>query len=332
MSLFSDLNIKYIPTEKILQTGRISDSNLAPQYWHQIIKLLNINNWEEEDSINIGIIGYACDEGVRRNLGRVGAKNGPKALRTNLAKLPIHFDNKTIADLGDIHCIDNNMEACQKALSYIISYLISKKIFPIVIGGGHDVAYGNFMGIKKGLNTTSEKRKIGIINFDAHFDLRPVKTLPNSGTPFNQILNQATQKDELVNYFVIGIQQQSNTKELFDIAKKKNVQFVSHLDCICSENKVQNLKEKLFQFIEKNDYIYLTIDMDAFSSAYSPGVSATSSLGFSPQFIYEILPQILKTGKVISCDIAELNPIYDIDNKTSKLAAKILDLIVSNAI
>ena len=65
------------------------------------------------------------------------------------------------------------MESCQIALCTTISCLISRQIFPIVIGGGHDIAYGNFNGIKKALKG-KQKNKIGIINFDAHFDLRPL--------------------------------------------------------------------------------------------------------------------------------------------------------------
>jgi formiminoglutamase len=215
------------------------------------------------------------------------------------------------------------MEDCQKALSKTITKLIKNNILPIAIGGGHDIAYANFNGIKAAVKKLS-KNKIGIINFDAHFDLRPIEIEPNSGTPFNQILKENND----VHYFAIGIQQQSNTKELFEIAKQKKVSYVYNYQC---ETFNDSLKNKLDLFINNVDYLYVTIDLDGFSSAYAPGVSAPSPLGFSPNFVYSVLAYLFDSKKVISCDIAELNPDFDIDNFTANLAAKLLDFMVLNA-
>ena len=115
---------------------------------------------------------------------------------------------------------------------------------------------------------------------------------------------------------------------MFEIAKQKNVSFVSNFDC---ETFNQILKNKLTSFINKVDYLYITIDLDGFSSAFAPGVSATSPLGFSPSFVYKILAFLLESKKVISCDIAELNPDFDVDNCTASLASKLVDFIVLNA-
>ena len=74
----------------------------------------------------------------------------------------------------------------------------------------------------------------------------------------------------------------------------------------------------------------MTIDLDGFSSAYAPEVSAPSPLGFTPYFVFKLLLFLFETKKVISCDIAELNPTFDNDGVTSILAAKIVDFIVLN--
>jgi formiminoglutamase len=68
--------------------------------------------------------------------------------------------------------------------------------------------------------------------------------------------------------------------------------------------------------------------MDGFSSAYAPGVSAPSPLGFAPSFVYEALAFLFQSKKVISCDIAELNPDFDVDDSTAGLAARLVDYIV----
>lgn len=316
------LNIEYQLPEKQFWTGRKSNSALENQYWYQEIELLNINKVDNQ-KIDIALIGYACDEGVKRNLGRVGASKGPNAIRTRLSKLPIHFQDKRVVDVGNITCINQDMESCQLGFAEVIKKLISNAIFPIGIGGGHDIAYAHFKGIYDSIKNTS-KNKVGIINFDAHFDLRPTETKPNSGTPFNQILNEFKN----VIYFPIGIQQQSNTKELFNIAKQKNVDFTINYDCESSSEKINALQKKLQPIINESDYLYITIDMDGFSSAYAPGVSAPSPLGFTPYFVFKMLHFLFDTKKVISCDIAELNPTLDTDNITANLAAKLIDFIV----
>ena len=326
-NLFTKLNVAYQSGQQFYWTGRKSNPDLGKQYWHQEIELINLENLDPENNIDIALIGYACDEGVRRNLGRIGAAQGPKMFRERLAKLPIHFDGKRVVDAGDIICIEEDMESCQQALTDIISQLISQKIFPIAIGGGHDMAYGHFMGIRNAIKNTS-KNKIGIINFDAHFDLRPVEKKSNSGTPFNQIISELQQKGESVDYFAIGIQRQSNTKELFEIAKTNQVNYAINYDCESSSEEMKALQERLTPFIRENDYLYITIDMDGFSSAYAPGVSAPSPLGYTPYFVFKMLRFLFDTKKVISCDIAELNPVLDRDNLTANLAAKLVDFMV----
>jgi formiminoglutamase len=325
------INADYKAAQKNYWEGRKSNPDIENQYWHQQVELFDASNLAENplsEDIDIAILGYVCDEGVRRNRGRIGADKGPKALRERLAKLPIHFESKRVIDIGDAVCIDDDMESCQEMFTNLISRLIEKKIFPIAIGGGHDISYGHFMGIWSVVKST-EKKKIGIINFDAHFDLRPVEGKGNSGTPFNQIISELEGENEHIDYFAIGIQQQSNTKELFEIAKDKNIGYAINYDCESSNAELDALKNKLLSFIENNDYLYITIDLDGFSSAYAPGVSAPSPLGFTPYFMFKMLSFLFNTKKVISFDIAELNPSLDRDSLTANLAAKIVDYVVT---
>lgn len=93
---------------------------------------------------------------------------------------------------------------------------------------------------------------------------------------------------------------------------------------------MSKLKKRLSIFIGQVDYLYVTIDMDGFSSAYAPGVSAPSPLGFTPYFVFKVLSFLLESKKIISIDIAELNPSLDRDMVTANLAAKIIDFIVMN--
>ncbi|TRX54794.1 formimidoylglutamase [Fulvivirga sp. M361] len=316
----------YQPPANAHWKGRKTNPGSGNQYWYQAVELFDANGPGKKrfefNKPEIALLGYACDEGVRRNMGREGARLGPQEVRKQLAKLAFHHDGKNITDLGDLSCTDQDMEACQDSLASVISPLISKGVFPIVIGGGHDVAYGHFKGIVEAVKDTS-KPDIGIINFDAHFDLRPVEKETHSGTPFAQILDQYKSYAE---YFVIGIQEPSNSKELFDTARENNVKYILNYDC--ESRNIGAIISQLAPFIERNDWLYITLDMDGFSSAYAPGVSAPSPMGFTPFFVFEVLAYLFSSQKVISCDIAELNPEFDRDNMTAGLAARMVDFIV----
>ena len=306
-----------------LWKGRATAPELEVQYWYQQVQLLDLEKESETDAVpHVALLGYVCDEGVRRNKGRVGAAQGPNAIRKQLARLAFHHNSIQISDYGNLLCADGDLEGCQKALSVLTEQLLTQGSFPIVLGGGHDVAYGHFVGIHKALQQKGNSR-IGIINFDAHFDLRPVADRPHSGTPFNQILSAY---GSTTDYFALGIQPAANSPELFAIAKEKEVTYL--FNDVCENINYEVVTSKLHAFIERNDALYLTIDLDGFSSAYAPGVSAPSALGFSPAFAVKILNYLMQTQKVVAVDIAELNPRYDRDQCTAKLAARIVDTVV----
>lgn len=321
------LNDSYAPSLSNSWTGRSSIPGTGNDYWHQKVELIDLSAFQHQPDaygkIDYALLGYACDEGIRRNAGRVGARNGPKSIRERLAKLPYHNAQKRVCDFGDIECKDRDMETTQKLLSEAVSDFLAQDIFPILLGGGHDMSYGHFRGIWNHVKD-KEDSKIGIINFDAHFDLRPLEKEGNSGTPFYQILKEY---GDSVDYFVLGIQEQSNTQSLFELVEKFKVPYVLNYDC--DYKNLEAVKQRLQYFIERNDYLYVTIDMDGFSSAYAPGVSAPSPMGFTPYFVLNTLRYLLDSKKVISCDIAELNPKFDLDYATANLAGRLVDFIVS---
>lgn len=298
--------------------GRPRSSEKGVQYWYQAIEMGDLQQIVKEESVpTFGLLGYACDEGVKRNLGRPGAKEGPAAFRQKFGKLAHHHPNKKVVDFGDIICNDGNMEAAQQNLSVAIQLLLQNDIVPVVIGGGHDVAYGHGKGL------LSPNKKLGIINFDAHFDLRPVESQPNSGTPFFQLLEEHS---EQINYCAVGIQKPANTTELFSIAKENAVKVIMMEECY--DANIESIKEQLSEFTNHVDQLYITIDLDGFTSAFAPGVSAPSPMGFTPFFVLNMLRHLWSSGKVISLDIAELSPKHDIDATTASLAARIVEYVV----
>lgn len=313
----------YSKTNAEIWNGRNDGDDLSVQRWHQ--RIIPVDLLSQDITIpvkghkGIALIGFACDEGVRRNGGRTGAKNGPDHFRKASCNLPVHFEEDLIfIDLGNIICDNGDMEKAQETLAQVISYTLKTGYQPMVIGGGHEVAYAHYIGISNHIEKTDT---IGIINFDAHFDLRePGENGPNSGTGFHQIAENCKTADRQFNYLPIGIQKNSNTKQLFETADNLGVNYI--LSDQVQPLQLQKLSIKIEEFIAASNHIYLTICLDVFSSSAAPGVSATAYSGLFPDpFFFSILNQILASDKVISMDIAELNPEHDQEQRTAKLAA-----------
>jgi len=314
----------YKPVENNIWTGRSDtiEGRLGFR-WHQIIEVVDLNIEQlpslEENKKGIAILGFACDEGVRRNKGRTGAKDGPLVWRKISSSLANHFDDQTrIFDVGDIICNDANLEAAQTELRELVDEINSKGYFVFVIGGGHEVAFPHYVGIRKSLPTN---KVLGIINIDAHFDLRLPSPEASSGTPFYQIAKYCNETEHTFSYFIAGIQRSGNTKALFKRADELGVTYMlsSEINYPASPSDYHQLET----FIKEVDFIYLTICMDVFDISFAPGVSAPSAMGIQPEVASEIISRIKKSGKLVTANIAELNPSLDQDDKTARLASKL---------
>ena len=311
----------YHPPKPKLWKGRSSGTG---QYLHERIGFLNLETDVALSNPAFTILGYACEEGVKRNQGRIGSVEGPVSIIQELAKLPHPRGmNTQLCDAGLVTCSNQNLEATQDLLSYKVKQLLDLGCFPLLIGGGHDIAYGHYRGLRAYANS---KESIGIINLDAHFDLRSAEQGPNSGTPFYQIAKELEKSGQPFHYFCLGIREEANSAELFDTADKLGVNYVLNSDFHIGNTAT--LKKDLEEFLEQVDRIYLTIDLDGFSSAYAPGVSAASPFGFRPDIALWTLEEIIHSGKLMSLDLAECNPRFDRDGQTTKLAAGLLHYVL----
>ncbi len=317
----------YQPPQESRWQGRIDGDDPETKRWHQSIKFLDLNKSHSVFSDHpYSILGFCSDEGVRRNKGRPGAYHGPEAVRKILSNFPSFVAGRelTMYDVGDCQCLDSNLERAQDELANKVHQLLSIHHRPILIGGGHEIVYGHFKGIKKSFPT----EKIGVINFDAHFDNRPIDPIvgSSSGTGFWQL----AQEEKDFKYLGLGLQHQSNTQQLFDLAQQFHMNFVPANHFNYDDRHL--ILEAIQHFIQQVDKVYLTICLDVFASAFAPGVSALANQGIVPDKIfYDAYKTILQSPKLISMDIAELNPTLDIDHRTARLAASLIFEYVKNA-
>ena len=286
--------------------------------YHRIFQRVSLEeNYDNISTNDFVLHGFAVDEGVKRNKGRVGAKDAPDVIRKNISNFPVINPKFNLRDFGNIKCEDEDLENAQIQLADKVQIVLEKGGKSVVFGGGHELTFAHYSGIKKAFPT----QKIGIINIDAHFDNREID--PNigasSGTGFWQI---AQKKD--IHSLHIGIQRNSNTLKLFDTAHQFGMKYILAEE-LFFEN-LPNLYPKINEFIEQSDVVYLTICMDVFNVSIAPGVSALAYNGiFADAAFMHLFKLILGSEKLLAMDVAEVNPTYDTKEITARLAASLVN-------
>ncbi|KAA3437017.1 formimidoylglutamase [Rufibacter hautae] len=311
----------YKPSDKTAWKGRIDPQDGALGLrWHQVMQWLDLSGEVPKGEGQVAFLGFSCEEGVRRNQGRVGAADGPAAIRQALSPMADHLpETLRLFEAGEVICTETHLEEAQAQLGRKVAMLLKQGYRTIVLGGGHETAFGHFQGIQQSL---LPQERLGIINLDAHFDLRSYSPQPSSGSPFLQIARALEAAKQEFHYLCLGIQEYGNTRKLFQTAAELGVQFVEAQDL--QFGLTDMVKQKVQQFLSGVDKVYLSIDLDVFAAAYAPGVSAPTALGLPPQAILPLLQEIAGSGKLLTVDVVELNPKLDIDNRTAKLAAGLI--------
>jgi formiminoglutamase len=266
------------------------------------------------------ILGFGSDEGVRRNKGRTGAAAAPAAIRAALGPLAFHLD-RDVLDAGDVTVRDESLEAGQARAGLAISRLIDAGQLPVVLGGGHETAFASYLGVA-GSSAVRGGLRVGVLNLDAHFDLRD-EAVPSSGTPFLQMARAEAAAGRELRYAVVGISEPNNTRALFRTAAELGVDYL--LDEDCSAEAAQAF---VAAFLAQVDALYLTIDLDVLPASVAPGVSAPAAYGVPLPVISAVCRQVAASGKLLHLDVAELNPEFDIDSRTAKVAARLVNTLL----
>jgi len=251
----------------------------------------------------IALIGYPWDEGVRRNGGRVGAKEGPAAFRKRLV-LSGALENREVGinlcahvelvDFGDIAADD--LESAHKTLQSTVLKALDSNFIPFIIGGGNDQSYSNakaLMGKYGG--------KIKVINIDAHLDVRPVQGgVVHSGTPFRQLIDDVQFQGDFVEFAVQG-SQCSGEHALFILGKGGQIRWLKDL-------RSTSTVEDHFNNEIQHTPTFLSFDVDSIRGSDCPGVSCPAVIGLKAQEAVNIMELAGRNGQVKMVDFSEYNP------------------------
>ncbi|MEG1041541.1 MAG: formimidoylglutamase [Pseudomonas sp.] len=300
--------------------GRIdANEGSSALRWHQWVQ-----PYRNAQPTGSALVGLACDEGVSRNQGRSGARQGPLALRKALANLA-WCGQRPVYDSGDIACDGNDLEGAQQTYAERVCQLLDQGHLPLGLGGGHEIAYASFLGLAMHLRQQPTQPRIGILNFDAHFDLRHAAQ-SSSGTPFRQIAEYCQQAGWAFDYCCLGVSELNNTQALFDQAQRLNVRY--RLDRQMQPWNVPAIEAFVAEFLSGIDHLYMTVCLDVLPASQAPGVSAPSAHGVDLMVVEHLVRQAKASGKLRMADIAELNPSLDQDQRTARIGARLLACLV----
>lgn len=283
---------------------------------------------ESESEITKGstvIMSFPCDLGVRLNHGRAGAHRAAVEIRRvfypmlgNCGAKGAILGRGKIFDIGSTEVLGENLADDQAKLGQAAAYFLERGCFLAILGGGHETTYGHFLGY------ANTGRNVSIINIDAHHDVREADG-PTSGTPFRQALEHGG--GFLQSYQIIGAQPQCFSSKYLSYLKTKNAD-VHWRDEVRTEGPRSVAQRALANVPEGSD-ILLTLDMDAVDQSAAPGVSAPCADGLTSFELFPLLHELVNDPRVSSFDVVEVNPEFDLDNQTARLAALALHRVLS---
>ena len=256
------------------------------------------------------LLGFPQDEGVRRNQGRTGAVRAPEAIRHWLYRLT---PTCPLLDLGNIRCT-GSLEQDQVVLGEMVADLLKVGAVPIVLGGGHETAYGHYLGY---LNAGYP---VGILNLDAHLDVRPlIANQGHSGSPFRQALEHAEKPLPGRLYACLGAQPHLVSQDHADYVTRQGG-MVSWAEDVRGR-VAQACAGQCERFERDGCQVLLSLDADVVAASEVPGVSAPNVAGLSGLEIALALGQLSQRLAVTSFELVEINPEFDRDNQSARWAA-----------
>ena len=278
-------------------------------------------------SAEIVILGCPQDEGVRRNSGRVGAADAPRAIRDQFYRLTPFNIKKRLFDIGDV-VIGGSLEETHDTHCAVVKQILRDGKRLIVLGGGNDVSYPDGCAMSE---VFGPENWIGI-NVDSHLDVRLAEER-NNGTQYRQLIEEGYL---LPNYFYeVAYQTHFASPIYYKYLRDLGVHRISLEILRSREQADMELKENIRQrFIGQSASLntFFGFDIDAVRSSDAPGSSAPSPLGLRAGEFITLVKYAASLANTKLIEFSEVNPKYDIDNCTTRLVAIAMHRFISHVV
>ena len=297
--------------------------------------------WSELLSDRHVILGVPDDRGIGLNVGHLGAAEGPRSFRDAFYRLyDVRSENGLWAgdgwcDAGDLR-LQPTIEETHSSLADVVQFILACGALRVhVIGGGHDFSFGSYWGHARSCHGV-----LPVINFDAHFDLRPVEQgCISSGTPFRRVIEQLTERVSGGRALLeVGIQRERNPQSLWDYAQSCGVSVAEYTggrqpwsyfnllhpaDCSL-ELQIKTWLDEWLASERCAGQFHASIDLDVFHTAAALGTSASTSFGVPVEVLWPCVEDTLSRKMCRVVDVAELCPQRDVQSQTARLAAALV--------
>lgn len=256
----------------------------------------------------IALLGLPDDTGIALNGGRPGAREGPSAFRRALARFgvaqPQGWRWPVVFDAGNIVPAEGKdaaaMLATHQRIREAVSALLGHGLFPIGIGGGHDLTLP-FAGAVIDHARAGGTPIDSVLYFDAHLDVRDT---PGSGMPFRGLV----ERHQVRSLVVLGASDLAN-----DLA---------HSEWFAAHGGVhRDFSTSPESHLAPPARRYVSLDLDVLDAAFAPGVSAMNPCGATPHDLRAWVRAAGRSAATAGFDIMELSPPHDENGRTARLAA-----------
>ena len=288
------------------------------------------------------IIGVLMDLGADRR----GVDMGPSAVRVanlneRLAELGyrvIDAGNIPVRNAETLSIADNRAKylheiaiACQTLANHVEESLEAGSI-PIVLGGDHSIAMGSVAGLASFYRRTEER--VGVIWFDAHGDMNTPETSPSGnihGMPFAAILGNGAEELTHLSGFspkvyaedCVLIGARSVDPEEAVALKKSGVRVVTMRE-LDERGMSTVMDEAMWLASRRTAGFHVTMDMDFVDPDFAPGVGTPVPGGPTYRESHLAMEKIADSGKMLSFELTEINPVLDNANRTAELGVQLI--------
>ncbi|MFC5971585.1 formimidoylglutamase [Halomarina salina] len=272
-------------------------------------------------SHDVALLGEPFDEAV---IGRPGARHGPASLREELASLKTHhFANgpvDALLDLGDVRLDTSDIDDAettvadvQRQVGDVAARVHDGDAFPVFLGGDNSLTYANVAPLLDGTNAANA-RSVGVLNLDAHLDVREVHDGPTSGTPYRQLFD-----DGLASYACLGARHFETSGAYAEFVRDRDGLVVT------SEEVGAGLDDALDRALTAMggvDALYVSVDLDVLDAAHAPGVSAPTPGGLTTRELFALLRRVGADDRLAGFEVVECAPPLDRESLTSRAGAR----------
>jgi|TARA_B110000090_G_scaffold300_1_gene330 formiminoglutamase len=334
-------NLQIINSETL---ERITQKRTGEKKLHEVVQYLtSSNNLLEritDPQIEFVLFGIKEDIGVLANHGQPGARDTWESViksllniqsneYTNASSILIlgHLDFKDLYGTPSLTSSEKSLKTYRKHVELIdqnvnqlVYSIVKAGKTPIVVGGGHNNAYGIIKGCALGLKT-----KVNAVNFDAHTDLRTLEGR-HSGNGFSYAIEEGF----LDRYFIFGLHENYITKKILKYisTSKSKIKFISFEDLIVrKETSLRRASKNALKFVSKSNF-GIEIDCDAIENIPS---SAQTPSGFSVNQTRQFVHYFGKHEKAFYLHICEAATVKDerLNEQTGKLISYLITDFIS---